>query len=432
MPYSTPVSELISELVPAFPLTLRTGVHRTVTRSVAMRAMLVMLSGMLLASVLSSCIGRERAGDAVLPVIEWDSGSMRRISEQGDPFYNGYARLIRLDDGSLFAVYFNSGNGIMKSRSYDGGDTWTSPSVVLPNSRTHRMDNPEIVQLSDEALLISTNLRPMLVERNQDPTRRFQIGVIRSDDLGESWSDLKIVYTASWRFTEGCWEPKAIQWPSGEIQLYFSDEAPYTKSGEQNISMLSSGDGGQTWTTEPVVVSFRRSFRDGMATPLILSGSDEIVIPIEDNGYAWPYTHKIAIIRGRTTDGWQKPVSGNSPNREYALRSILPRSGPYAGAPYITQLPSGETVLSYQSTTGRASGSDNVLDNAIPYAVVGDAEARHFQNVSIPFDIPEGKSGLWNSVAALDDGEIALLTSTNGLSHDGRNEVWMIKGLLRH
>jgi len=364
-----------------------------------------------------------------LPMIKWDSTSRRIISEQDDPHYNGYSRLIQLNDQSLFAVYFNNVKGIMGKRSYDYGNTWNDAFVILPNSDTHEMNNPEIIQLNDGSLLISTNLRPFGLANNNDTTRLFQIGVIKSSDNGANWSELKIIYSASWKFDDGCWEPKAIQISSGEIQLYFANEAPYIYSQEQNISMFSSFDGGQSWTSEPVIVSFRKNFRDGMPTPIILNDKSEIVMPIEDNGYG--FTFKISTIRNSISDGWSEYIDGNSTKREYALKNILPPSlGSYAGAPYITQLPSGETIMSYQSTFGREGNPYNPLEYAIPYVVVGDANARNFQNASAPFEIPEGKSGLWNSVAALDNGEIVLLTSSNGISQNGKHEVWMIKGEL--
>jgi len=340
--------------------------------------------------------------------------------------------MIQLEDHSLFVVYFNSVKGIIARRSFDYGDTWGDAFVVLANSYTHEMNNPEILELQDGSLLVSTNLRPKSYTNSTDSSKKFQIGVIKSTDGGDHWSDLQIIYTASWKFSDGCWEPKAIQLPSGEIQIYFANEAPYTNSDEQNISMLSSVDGGLTWTTDPTIVSFRKDFRDGMPTPIILKDATELIMPIEDNGYQAPFPSpfKISIIRIAVSDGWKETIGGDSPQREYALRDILTKADPYAGAPYITQLPSGETILSYQSSFGRKAIGDRELSYTIPYVAVGDAHAGNFQNASKPFDIPEGKEGLWNSVTGLDNGEVVALTSTNGFSENGKFEVWLIKGIL--
>lgn len=382
----------------------------------------------LMGVLLASCVAPPKQS----MTIEWDPASLTLLSAKGDPAWNGYPRLIELADHSLFLVYFNSAKGIMGRRSADAGKTWDAPALILPNSATHAMDNPEIVQLKNGALLVSTNLRPFGGDKNRDPSRRFQIGVIKSDDNGAHWSALKILYSASWSFKDGCWEPKALQLPSGEVQLYFSDESPYTQSDEQNISLLSSMDDGATWTAEPKIVSFRKGFRDGMATPIVLKGQATLVMPIEDNGWLAPLPSpfKISLIRQALADGWPAPIAGDGPQREYALAGVLPKIGPYAGAPYITQLPAGQTVLSFQSTLARKATSGAELDYAIQYVLMGDAQGQHFQNLSVPFPIPEGKHGLWNSVAALSNGEIVALTSTNGLTR-GRDEVWMIKGRLK-
>lgn len=155
-------------------------------------------------------------------------------------------------------------------------------------------------------------------------------------------------------------------------------------------------------------------------------------MPIEDNGWLAPQPSpfKISIIRHNVAEKWST-VFADSPNRAYALDGSVPKTGPYAGAPYLAQLPTGETVLSFQSTYQRKATSGNELDYAIPYVMVGDAQAQHFGNVRPPFGIPAGRHGLWNSVAALSNGDVIALTSSNGLSPSGRDEVWMIKGRLK-
>jgi hypothetical protein len=382
-----------------------------------------------LASALGACTPMSGTPVGQTATIEWDRSSQQILSDPESEVYNGYPRMAQLQDRSLFVVYFDLENGIVGRTSKDRGLTWSGPFLILPNSATHNMDNPEVVQLSDGSLLVSTNLRPRAGTANQNESDRYQIGVIKSVDQGQTWSDLKIVYSASWQFRNGCWEPKAIQLPSGEVQLYFATEAPYTHSDEQNISMLTSSDLGDTWTTEPVIVSFRGSHRDGMPAPLILKNGTDLVLPIEDNGYSPAFTFKISLIRGSATGGWGAPIAGDDPGREYALEGVLPTSGPYAGAPYLAQLPDGETVLSFQSPLDRevVQGAEE-LSYSVPYVVVGDASAQSFGGLSQPFDIPEGKNGLWNSVAALDNGDIIVLTSTNGFSENGSTQVWMIRG----
>jgi hypothetical protein len=90
----------------------------------------------------------------------------------------------------------------------------------------------------------------------------------------------------------------------------------------------------------------------------------------------------------------------------------------YAGAPYIAQLSSGETILSCQVGLwmGRAGPR--------PALFVGDATARQFKNATNPF---ERKQGEWNSLYVRDDDTIVALMGT---AIDGKSGVWGIDGRL--
>ena len=63
-------------------------------------------------------------------------------------------------------------------------------------------------------------------------------GVYRSDDGGRSWHDQQRIYGGG-----PMWEPVAVQRPdSGQIQLFFANETPYTQSHDQEITMLITPD----------------------------------------------------------------------------------------------------------------------------------------------------------------------------------------------
>ena len=211
-----------------------------------------------------------------------------------------------------------------------------------------------------------------------------------------------------------------MQLPSGEIQLFFSDEGVYTNSNEQNISMFRSFNNGKAWTLKPEIVSFRKGSRDGMPSPVYLSRSKEILFSIEDNGFT---NFKPYIIRSNLINNWAKTVDGNSFDRNYALKDSLDEKI-YAGAPYLKVLPGGNTLLSYQSTEFRQGKND--VGNAEMVVVIGDAEGRNFVNPTIPFKIPATSNALWNSIAVLKDNTIVALTSTN--AYNNSSGVWMIKG----
>jgi hypothetical protein len=350
------------------------------------------------------------------PSIQWDSTSLTRVSAPGAR-YSGYARMIQLHDRSLFTIYEQDGATVGVT-SNDLGKTWSAPIVIAPREQGINMAVPDMLQLKDHTLLAFYNPRPF----QKDTARRFAIRVKRSTDHGKTWSNEQTLYRAGHEFENGCWEPAAIQLPSGEIQLFFANEGPYTHSNEQNISLLRSRDNGHTWTKEPEIVSFRPRSRDGMPVPLLLNNGKDVVFAIEDNGIV---NFKPYIITNALKENWSQTVDADDNHRQYALKEKIADSI-YAGAPFIRQLKSGETILSYQGAEGRTNSMERFAEMKV---VIGDKQARNFTSKSVPFTIPANKRGLWNSLCILDDDTIIALTSTN--AYGNSTEVWMIKGKLR-
>ncbi|MDB5013960.1 MAG: hypothetical protein JWQ25_2162, partial [Daejeonella sp.] len=348
--------------------------------------------------------------------IAWDFSTRKKVSGSVNAArYSGYARLIELNNGSLMCVYEADGN-IVTVKSIDFGDSWSEPSLVVKKEDGFNMSVPDILQLADQSILICYNPRPYANE----PSKNFAIHTIKSYDNGLSWKDDRTLYEASFKFQDGCWEPAALQLPSGEIQLFFANEGVYLSSEEQNISLVRSNDSGLTWTKTPEIASFRAGRRDGMPSPLLLKNGKDIVFSIEDNGSD---NFKPYIIKNAVSDNWTQTVSASSPNRTYALKEKID-NGIYAGAPYLRQLKTGETILSYQGTENRI----NKLENSEMKVVIGDENALDFNRKSVPFVIPGDKSALWSSVSVLNDNTVIALTSTNAYSVSGNTEIWMIKG----
>jgi hypothetical protein len=347
--------------------------------------------------------------------IVWDQATLKKVSETD----GNYARMIRLKGGNLLCVY-QSKAGIMCTKSTDAGKTWLNPEIVAASFRGMEMAVPEVLELKDHSLLLSYNPRPYKVNGSWDTAKRFAIRTKKSYDKGKTWKDERLIYEAQYNFEDGCWEPSQIQLPSGEIQLFFSNEGVYTKSNEQNISIFRSKDNGLSWTKQPEIVSFRPGHRDGMPVPIILKGKKEIVFSIEDNAGA---TFKPSIIRNSINQNWQKTVGPDDAERTYALTPKLPDTV-YAGAPYLRQLHSGETILSYQSTFNRGHN----WEQSCMQVALGNSDASDFVGVPTPFDIPLNKQGLWNSLCVLNDDTVIAITSTNAFAD--KTEVWMIKGRL--
>jgi hypothetical protein len=369
------------------------------------------------------CSGCSKGGKPVLEVpvvkqetisISWDQNSRRRVSSPAlNARYSGYARIIQLADASLLAVYEADGS-IVSVKSADGGNTWSSATVIAPRVNGSNMSVPDLLLLKDNKILVFYNARPYDIS----PSRKFGILVKQSSNGGQSWENEKLLYEAGYQFENGCWEPSAVQLPSGEIQMYFANEGPYTNSDEQNISVLRSKDNAGSWTTAPEIVSFRPGKRDGMPVPLLLKDGKDIIISIEDNAVN---TFKPYVLRNSLQENWAVTIGAESANRNYALADRI-GDALYAGAPFIRQLKTGEIILSYQGTEDRT----NDLNFADMKVVIGDEQGRNFKSKSVPFLIPSNKSCLWNSLTVLSDGSLIAVTSTNAYSNS--TEVWMIKG----
>lgn len=335
--------------------------------------------------------------------ISWDEKTLTLIAERAS-----YGRMIRLTGGDILCA-FGRRDRICTSRSTDDGKTWSAPKTVV-KYKFGTAANPELLELANGWVLLSYNERP------RDGKHHFTIRTCISKDGGKTWTADSLVYRADTRWGNGCWEPAQIQLPSGEIQLYFANEAPYRSSNEQEISMVRSYDSGVTWS-KPTTICFRTDHRDGMPVPLILNDGKGIIVAIEDNALGRKF--RPAIVSTSMTDNWNQPsVDGNDPGRWWALGHPL-AANVNAAAPYIRQFPTGETVLSCQI---HKPGAEPVMA-----VYVGDAEARNFSGKTTPFKTDSGRSGKWNSLFIKNT---TTVTAISGTTIDGITGLWAIDGQL--
>lgn len=386
----------------------------------------VLSRGFFLMILLASCItsdpGGEKIDGSIVPYTEgirigWDYRTLTRVVDRA--VY--YPRMIRLQSGELLSA-FESERSIYITRSSDEGESWSDAILAAPSDGVTASAVPELIQLANGRILLAYNTRPPA--DNENPDKKFGIKLRISDDEGISWSRQRNVFEGGFEWNRGVWEPAMIQLHTGEVQLFFANEFPYDQNKDQEISMVRSYDNGENWT-EPVTISYREGYRDGMPVPLILQNNKGIVVAIEDNGMG-PGEFKPAIIWSSTDANWkQDAAAGDSDRRWRALadnNQLAPSD--YGGAPYIRQLPSGQTLLSFQSTEGR---SRNWAKSTMAVAI-GDGQAKNFSRKSEPFAVPEDRSALWNSLFIKNDTTITALSSTTAYSSAGRSELYTIDG----
>ena len=341
--------------------------------------------------------------------IYWDISSQKEVFPSG-----GYARLIQLQDGRLMAVA-ESGGGISVSYSIDGGNMWTSPELIIRGTDRLPIAVPDLIQLTDGTIIVGYNPRP---RAPYSTDRLFGIRALRSTDNGKTWSDPIFIFDAHHTFDDGCWEPSFLELPSGEIHCYFANEAPFTSSNEQEISVSRSHDGGLTWS-EPDRVCFRAGSRDGMPSAII-TDAGEIVVIVEDNGHPGYNNFRATTMRCPLEENWSTWVNATSPRRNMIFANNADKQA-VSAAPYIRKLKSGETVASWQGNQDRPEIFD--LERFDMFVAVGDADARNFRAITQPFCVSKTQHGFWNSVAVIDDGTVFAISSIGQANQGSRINV---------
>lgn len=328
-----------------------------------------------------------------LPTLHWKTDTQRLLVEGAT-----YGRMKSLTDGIIVCSYEKAATSWVM-RSDDGGQTW-SPGVLAGGVDEGTAANPEMCVLTSGTLLCFFNERP----KTHGEKRKFSIRMSRSDDGGKTWTARPTpLFEGGNTMAEGCWEPAALEMPDGEIRLFFAHELP----GQQEIVLMTSRDAGTTWSP-PSQVSLRPNRRDGMPVPCLLQ-DNRLVFSVEDNGIAGqdrphpPFRPSIIDYEHQT--------------RWTALQSPPPDRSNVA-APYLTRLPSGETLLSVQTNVEEARWHRMAV-------FIGDEHAKGFTNRTLPFGLPPESNAQWNSLFVKDGQTVFALT--NASIQDQRG-LWCIEG----
>ena len=332
----------------------------------------------------------------------WEARTLRLIEPGG-----AYGRMVPVPGKGLIFVCERA-RGIWSRQSRDAGKTWSEAQEVAI-WKEGKLANPELLLTREGTLLCFHNRRP-----GKGSRAPYAIAVSRLEKGAGAWSAASVVFEAGRRQEDGCWEPAAVQLPSGEVQLFFANEAPYRTSSEQEIALMRSNDNGRTWSA-PERAGFRAGHRDGMPVPVVLNNGAGIAVAIEDTGLGGAF--KPAILFTRLTDAWRSgTVTAGHPGRWGALAAPLPPAC-YAGAPYLRQMADGTTVLAFQR-----SEDGDMMRSRIAVGV-GDAQARGFGGLTYPFPETPGAAQLWAGMCVKDERTVTVLGT---LAINGAQGVWSI------
>ena len=298
--------------------------------------------------------------------------------------------------------------------------------------------NPEFAQLSAEnpfhpgRIIFACNYRPKWIkagvgDEDLSSVHPYTISIKTSDDGGRTWSGVRHVYRSElWKenVLRGCWEPFVLELPNGIVQIYFADETPYWKKGSkwQNISVIESGDGGDTWSS-PRVVSQNGGFRDGMPVVAIHDGMLLMAIETAEHGTRlFP-----AVVCNSIDNNWKDPVGKDSELRFHPFRRSLKSDFIYSGAPYIITT-DNYIVYSYQISDDSESAQENNARHATmevqicPKKEVKDGFFYSMRASSRPIDVDQSvQTAVWNSLCHLGGDEILAVSQFNG-------HVYLVRG----
>ncbi len=201
----------------------------------------------------------------------------------------------------------------------------------------------------------------------------------RSSDNGKTWSDEEVIYKGI------NWEPYMTQTDSGEVQIFFTHNAPkfyldgkldkdYLSSG---VGMLRSNDNGKTWTpnvteapySAAIVMQQKRDvdaakalYTDQMPSVAHLNNGTS-VMAVESR----PDAGELYISLGYSGNNWSDVLDIEEEGPAKRADNIF-----LGAAPYIMQFDSGETLLTYN------------VNNRMQLRV-GDENGENFGSTYVPF-----------------------------------------------
>ena len=332
--------------------------------------------------------------------------------------YPRYPRIKKMKNGDYILFYHNgsANNNIGRRCVYalskdlktwsNKGEIFNSYDIIdsKGNKNIHCYANCDGLVLSNGDILAVASCRANSGYR--DLPEDAGIELKRSTDNGVTWSEpIKIYQGVNW-------EPFLLELPTGELHCYFTDSSRTGLEGhgtDTGTAMVVSTDGGKTWkpdfSSSPYYVLRMRWEKNGivgynhqMPSVVRLNDNKGLAAAVETNNSGY----HISLCYS-DKDKWEY-LAADQEGPVYSNNCVFSGMGPYLG-----QLPSGETVLSYESSS--------------KYTLkIGDATARNFGSAYQPFS-----GGYWGSFCIIDS---HTLVGTNIKAKEG--PVQMAQFVLNH
>lgn len=335
---------------------------------------------------LLSCTNRR-----MLKTIDWQKAVTISVTDKAS-----YPRLYRLRDGTLLC-----GIDGFCFRSSDNGTTWSGGSDYRRNHRVTDPDGKEyplicansaFFELDDGTVLVGYRATGYLTEDKSLFCTKLLVS--QSRDGGTTWTAHSVMceyYDEEGQF-KGVWEPHFGLIDGVLTCFYANDSRTVIEPPYQNIESLQWING--KWTCRTVIADgTANKSRDGMPVwQQLADGSFVCVI----EGWS-PGTSELCIELIHSPDGisWSKP-------------QIIHRStGGNDGAPYVTELPTGQLLVTYQDPKRHCC---SILSDGTP---VPELTAEHFSEPVNVFGTDEHHFSMWNA-QYLTGYYLYAVTGTNG------------------